>query len=88
MDDTGNRRIDSLSVDIRLTDYDYVRSALGNAIYSGLSITDLWPIICVADTAEEFDQAVDAAIRLKEILNDTTATRDSSIQEIRRLQKG
>lgn len=46
---------------------DYMGSTVGNALFSGVSLAELWSCICMAKTREELDAAVSAVIRLKEL---------------------
>lgn len=54
----------------KITDYDYIGSAVGNAYFSGLTFDALWSCVSISYTPEELDAAVSAQIRLNEIIND------------------
>jgi len=43
-------------------------SAIGNAFFSGLSMEQLWTCVALSNNREEFDAAVEAAIQLKELV--------------------
>ena len=50
-----------------ISDYNYITSAIGNAIFSGLTLDQIWSCIVMCETREQLDAAVSAAIRLKEL---------------------
>ncbi len=52
---------------MKITDYNYFGSTVGNACFSGLSIEQLFSCVLLSSTREELDAAVSAAIALKEI---------------------
>ncbi len=54
---------------MKITDYNYFGSTVGNACFSGLSIEQLFSCVLLSSTPEELDAAVSAAIALKEITN-------------------
>ena len=49
-------------IEIEITDMDYVRAAIANALAEGLSITDVWKAAEMAETAEDFDDAVNLLV--------------------------
>lgn len=51
----------------KISDYNYIGSAIGNAYFSGVSFTELWDCISMSSSREELDAAVSATIRLKEL---------------------
>ena len=51
-----------------ITDYNYITSTIGNAFFSGLSFDELWGCIFVSTSREDLDAAVDATIKLKELI--------------------
>lgn len=51
----------------KISDYNYIGSAIGNAYFSGVSFTELWDCIAMSSSREELDAAVSATIKLKEI---------------------
>jgi hypothetical protein len=55
---------------IRVDDWDYIMSTLGNAYYSDLTFDEVWSCVNVSCTPEQFDAAVLITLRLKEILSD------------------
>jgi hypothetical protein len=52
---------------MKITDYNYIGSAIGNAYFSGVSFTEFWDCVAMSQTPEELDAAVSATIRLKEL---------------------
>ncbi len=54
-------------MDYKISDYDYIASAIGNGIFSGLTLDQLWSCVSLSKTREQLDAAVSAAIRLKEL---------------------
>lgn len=56
-------------MDFDIDDHTYFSSTIGNAFFSGLSMEGLWNAVCVSSTREEFDEAVQAAIKLDELIN-------------------
>jgi hypothetical protein len=50
-----------------ITDYNYIASAIGNGIFSGLSLEQIWSCILMCETREQLDAAILAAIRLQEL---------------------
>ena len=49
-------------IEIEITDMDYVRAAIANALAEGLSITDVWKAAEMAEAAEDFDDAVNLLV--------------------------
>lgn len=54
-------------MDYYISDYDYVASAIGNAIFSGLTIDQIWSCISFSKTREQLDAAITATIKLQDI---------------------
>ncbi len=54
-------------MEYEISDYNYIASAIGNAIFSGLSMEQIWSCITMCQTREQLDAAISAAIRLKEL---------------------
>lgn len=54
--------------DLKITDYDYIGSTLGNAYFSGVSFEDLWFCVANSKTREELDAAVSATIKFQEMM--------------------
>lgn len=52
---------------MKITDYNYIGSAIGNAFFSGVSFDELWNCVLMSSTPEELDAAVSATIKLKEL---------------------
>ena len=52
---------------MKITDYNYIGSAIGNAYFSGISFNELWSCVTMCDTPDELDAAISATIRLKEL---------------------
>ena len=52
-----------------ITDFNYITSSIGNAFFSGLSFNELWECVIVSRSREDLDVAVDATIKLKELIN-------------------
>lgn len=53
----------------RISEYNYVASATGNAIYSGLSFEEFWWCMLEAKNPAELDAGVSAGIWLKQIIS-------------------
>jgi hypothetical protein len=54
---------------VKITDYNYIGSAIGNAYFSGVSFNELWDCVFMSETPGELDAAISATIRLKELSN-------------------
>jgi hypothetical protein len=52
---------------MKITDYNYIGSAIGNAYFSGVSFNELWDCVFMSETPDELDAAISATIRLKEL---------------------
>ena len=52
---------------MKITDYNYIGSAIGNAYFSGVSYEELWNCVFISETPEQLDAAISATIRLKEL---------------------
>lgn len=52
-----------------ITDRDYMLSSIGNAVFSGLTMQELWT--CISNTAsrEALDVAIEAQIKLNNLIN-------------------
>jgi hypothetical protein len=53
--------------DPKITDYEYIGSAIGNAYFSGVSFEQLWNCVFMSETREELDAAVTATIDLNKL---------------------
>ena len=58
--------------DYKITDYNYITSAIGNAYFSGLDFKELWDCVSISNTREELDTAVQATIKLHELIEKET----------------
>jgi len=54
--------------DIEISDYNYIGSSIGNAYFSGVTFEELWNCVAMSNTREQLDVAVDATIKLNEIM--------------------
>jgi len=54
-------------MEYKISDYDYITSAIGNGIFSGLTINQIWSCISLSKNREQLDAAITAAIKLQEI---------------------
>lgn len=54
-------------MEYKISDYDYITSAIGNGIFSGLTMGQLWSCILLSKNREQLDAAITAAIKLQEI---------------------
>ena len=52
----------------KISDYNYIASTAGNALYSGLSFEEFWWCMLEANNREELDAAVSAGIYLKHLV--------------------
>lgn len=52
----------------KITDYNYISSAAGNALYSGISFEEFWWCMLEARNPSELDAGICAGIQLKELL--------------------
>lgn len=50
-------------------DWNYIMSTLGNAYFSGLTLPEIWDCVSISSDREQFDVAVSANLRLKELLS-------------------
>ena len=55
--------------DFEITDYNYIGSAIGNAFFSGVPFCTLWECVSAAETREQLDANVSAAIAGQEALD-------------------
>lgn len=53
--------------DYEVSDFQYLTSGIGNAYFSGMSMTDLWDCVLIGETASGIDAAIAAKLRLDEI---------------------
>lgn len=53
--------------DFKISDYNYIGSAIGNAYFSGVSFDQLWNCVVMSETSEELDAAVSATIHLNKL---------------------
>jgi hypothetical protein len=53
--------------DFQITDWNYIMSSVGNAYFSGLNFAETWGCVIQSSNREEFDAAVSATIRLREL---------------------
>jgi len=54
-------------MEYEISDYNYIASSIGNGIFSGLNLEQIWSCIVMCKTREQLDAAISAAVRLKEI---------------------
>ena len=52
-------------MEIDLTDMDYVRGAIANAMAEGMALSDLWECAAHAENCEVFDTAVNLLAQMK-----------------------
>lgn len=52
---------------MKITDYNYITSAIGNAYFSGVSFDQLWNCVTISSSREELDTAVLATIRINDL---------------------
>lgn len=55
--------------EVSVADYAWITSAIGNAFFSGLTFEELWECVAHTTNAQDIDTAVDAAIKLKELIS-------------------
>lgn len=60
---------DDEPADFEITDYNYIGSAIGNAYFSNVPFSTLWECVSAANTREDLDANVTAAIRGQEQLD-------------------
>ena len=63
---------DDFDYNEEITDYNYITSSIGNAFFSGLTFSELWECVFVSRSREDLDVAVDATIKLKELISKDT----------------
>ena len=63
---------DDFDYNEEITDYNYITSSIGNAFFSGLTFSELWECVFVSRSREDLDVAVDATIKLKELISRNT----------------
>jgi|TARA_R110000868_G_scaffold205945_1_gene454653 hypothetical protein len=49
----------------KLSDMDYVRGAIANALAEDMTLADLWQCAAHAKTAEDFDKAINLFAQMK-----------------------
>jgi len=54
--------------DFKISDYNYIGSAIGNAYFSGVSFDQLWNCVAMSESREELDAAVSATIDLNQLV--------------------
>lgn len=54
---------------MKIQDYDYIGSSIGNAYFSEMTFSELWDCVSISSNREELDTAIEATIKLKEIYN-------------------
>lgn len=52
----------------KVSDFNYITSAIGNAYFSGIGFSLLWEAVSNSKTREQLDKNVSAAIKAKEDL--------------------
>ena len=52
-----------------ISDWNYILSTVGNALFSGLTFEQFWDCVTQAKNREELDAAVSASIRMKELIS-------------------
>lgn len=52
---------------VEITDYNYIASAIGNGLFSGLLADQIWSCIYQSKNPQELDAAISATISLKEL---------------------
>lgn len=60
---------DHQPAEFQVSDYAWITSAIGNAYFSGLSFEEFWECVVHTHSAQDIDTAVDAAIKLKELIS-------------------
>lgn len=54
---------------MKIDDYSYIGSTVGNAFFSGVAFDQLWSCVMLSHNREQLDAAVTAQIRLNELTN-------------------
>ena len=55
---------------MKIRDYDYITSSLGNAYFSGVTFDQLWDCVTISQNPEQLDIAIETTIKLKELIDD------------------
>jgi hypothetical protein len=58
--------------EVKISEYNYIGSSIGNAFFSGVSFEQLWDCVSMSQTREELDAAVTATIHLNELTKGDT----------------
>lgn len=53
---------------MKITDYNYIGSSIGNAYFSGVTFDQLWNCVAESQTREQLDAAVSITIELNKIV--------------------
>ena len=53
---------------MKIEDYDYIGSSIGNAFFSGMSFQELWNCVSISKNMEELDTTIEITIKLKEMI--------------------
>lgn len=56
---------------MKITNYNYIASAIGNAKFSDVSFDVVWNAIAICNNSEQLDAVLAASIKLTEIVNET-----------------
>ena len=51
-----------------IPDWEFITQTVANAYFSGLCFDELWNAVIITDNREDFDVAVDAAIKLNKMV--------------------
>jgi hypothetical protein len=54
-----------------IPDWEFIMQSIANAYFSGLSFKELWNSVNITENREDFDVAVETAIKLNEITKGT-----------------
>lgn len=52
---------------MKISDYTYLGSTVGNAYFSGLTLEDVFKALLISENKEQLDAAISASIQLKQI---------------------
>jgi len=56
-------------MEIKITDYNYIGSSIGNAYFSGVTYDQLWDCVVLSSNREELDAAVSATINFNKLVH-------------------
>jgi len=56
-------------MEIKITDYNYIGSSIGNAYFSGVTYDQLWNCVVLSSNREELDAAVSATINFNKLVH-------------------